>query len=97
MAKETFAKEVEKYNDDANNYTGEKEITVTITLNEYRELVSVKATKDVLVKAAEKDKWERESENKALKEENARLKAELYELQKRLDDEVTNIKEEQDE
>lgn len=87
MAKETFGKEVDRYEDSANNYFGENEIRVTITLNEYRELVSVKATTDSRVKKAEEDKWSRENENKNLKEENARLKAELYELQKKLTEE----------
>lgn len=87
MAKETFGKEVDRYEDSVNNYFGENEIRVTITLNEYRELVSVKATTDSRVKKAEEDKWSRENENKNLKEENARLKAELYELQKKLTEE----------
>ena len=87
MAKETFGKEVDRYEDSANNYFGENEIRVTITLNEYRELVTVKATTDSRVKKAEEDKWLRENENKNLKEENAKLKAELYELQKKLAEE----------
>lgn len=90
--KEVFEKEVKQYGDDsAINYIAEKEITVTITLNEYRELVSVKALKDKLVADAEKDKWARENENSKLKEENAVLKAELYELQKNAKPEEDDI------
>ena len=87
MAKETFGKEVDRYEDSVNNYFGENEIRVTITLNEYRELVSIKATTDSRVKKAEEDKWTRENDIRNLKEENARLKAELYELQKKLNKE----------
>lgn len=83
MAKEVFGKEVD-YGEDRNNFKIENELVVEITLNEYRELVSVKATKDMLVRKAEEDKYSRESENRTLKEENAALKAELYELQKKL-------------
>ena len=56
-----------------------------ITLAEYRELVSVKAIKDKLVKDAEDGKYQREAEIKKLTGENAALKAELYELRKKLD------------
>lgn len=96
MAKEVFGKEVD-YSEDKNNFTIENELTVKITLNEYRELVSVKATKDMLVKKAEEDKYSRENENKSLKEENAALKAELYELQKRLSAEPSMEEEDNEE
>ena len=59
---------------DTDNFAVDSELTVRITLSEYRDLVSIKATKDVLVKQAETDKWAREQENKGLKEENAKLK-----------------------
>ena len=84
MGTYNFKKETE-YSDNANNYVIEGEITVTITLSEYRELVAIKATTDKLVKDAEKDKYERNQENTKLKAENAALKAEMYELKKRLD------------
>lgn len=87
MAEMKYAKETD-YGNNKNDYIAPDEITVTITLAEYRDLVSVKATTDKLVKDAEKDKYARDTENRTLKEENARLKAELYELQKRLDVEV---------
>lgn len=37
---------VEGYHDSANNYIAENEVTVTITLNEYRKLVQEVATKN---------------------------------------------------
>ena len=69
---------------DTDNFAVDSELTVRITLGEYRDLVSIKATKDVLVKQAETDKWAREQENKGLKEENAKLKSENYKLLQKL-------------
>lgn len=63
------------------NFVAPHEITVTITLSEYRELVSKAATRDADIDKANADKWTREDENKKLKEEVAELKAKLYELQ----------------
>ena len=89
MATYDFKKDVD-YSDNRNNYVIDGEITVTITLAEYRELVSVKATTDKLVKDAEKDRYERNTENATLKQENAKLKYEMYELKKLLEEkEVT--------
>ena len=82
MAEQVF-KKVTEYSDEKNNYFGGGEITVTITLSEYRELVSIKAVNDKLVNDANKDKYSRESENQRLKKENDELKSELYELQKK--------------
>lgn len=73
------------YSFESKNFAIDGELTVTITLSEYRELIKTSATKEAAIKKAEESKWERDSENKKLKEENAALKTELYELKKRLD------------
>ena len=86
MAETKYSKEMGSYSDDPNNYVAPDEITVRITLNEYRELVAVKATTDNLIKAAEDGKYQREADVKRFAEENANLKAELYELKKRLEE-----------
>lgn len=63
------------------NFVAPQEITVTITLSEYRDLVSKVATRDADIDKANTDKWKKEDENKKLKAEVSALKAELYELQ----------------
>lgn len=63
-----------------NNFSAAQELTVTITLNEYRELVSKYATAKADIDKANEDRYVRESENRKLKEEISELKAKLYEL-----------------
>ena len=72
------------YDAESNNFRIDEELMITITLNEYRELVTVKATKDLLVKQAESDRYTREAENKSLKEQNEKLKGENYDLLQKL-------------
>ena len=84
MAEQVFKKETE-YSTNENNFIGESEITVTITLNEYRDLVSHTATRDKDIKSAQSEAREARVRASTLEEENAGLKAELYELTKKLD------------
>ena len=74
----------DEYSSNKDNFEIDGELTVTITLNEYRNLVSVSATKDLLVKQAESDKYTRDQENRALKEQNEKLKGENYDLLQKL-------------
>ena len=74
----------DEYSSNKDNFEIDGELTVTITLNEYRNLVSVSSTKDLLVKQAESDKYTREQENRALKEQNEKLKGENYDLLQKL-------------
>ena len=78
-------KKIDEYGTNFKDFVASHEITVTITIAEYRDLVSKCATRQKDIDDANRDKYTRESENKALKEENARLKAELYELKKSTD------------
>lgn len=73
-------KKLGAYDTDFDNFTTPGELTVTITLNEYRDLVSKNATRQNAIDAANKDRYSREQENKNLQEENARLKGENYDL-----------------
>lgn len=59
------------------NFKLNSELTVEITLNEYRDLISAVAVAEHKVSKAEADKWTRESENSKLKDENKELRAEI--------------------
>lgn len=78
-------KKMNDYGHNANNFIASQEITVTITLAEYRDLIEKAATRNEAITAAEKDKYTRNQENERLKKEVADLKAELYEYQKKFE------------
>lgn len=78
-------KKIDKYDYKSEDFLASGELTVTITLSEYRKLVKDCATAQTRIDKAEADRYERNSENNQLKEENNRLKAELYELKKASD------------
>lgn len=75
-------KKLDRYGFENNDFLASGELTVTITLSEYRKLVKDCATAQARIDKAESDRYERNSENEALKKENAELKAELYEMTK---------------
>lgn len=75
-------KKLDRYGFENNDFLASGELTVTITLSEYRKLVKDVATAQARIDKAEADKYERNRENERLTEENNRLKAELYEMQK---------------
>lgn len=76
-------KKVDGYGANDLNFSGVGEIMVTITLKEYRNLVSTAATTENLIQKAEENKRDRDNENEKLKKENDELKAELYSLSKK--------------
>ena len=88
-------KKMEGYGFEKADFTAPQELTVTITLCEYRDLVSKVATRQAAIDEANKDKYTRDSENTRLKEELATLKAELYEYQKKA--QVNNVNNEPEE
>ena len=75
-------KKLDRYGFDNNDFLAAGELTVTITLSEYRKLVKDVATAQARIDKAEADRYDRNSENTRLTEENNKLKAELYEMQK---------------
>ena len=75
-------KKLDRYGFDNNDFLAAGELTVTITLSEYRKLVKDVATAQARIDKAEADRYERNRENERLTEENNKLKAELYEMQK---------------
>ena len=78
-------KKLDSYYSDIKDFVAPQEITVTITLREYRDLVEKNAVSKDAIDKANKDKFEREAEIKALRDEVAALKAEIYELKKSAD------------
>lgn len=74
-------KKMEHYGWNAKDFVAENELTITITLAEYRDLVKSHATKQHDIDEANADKYKRDSENKMLKEEVEALRAKVYELQ----------------
>lgn len=70
------------------NFIAPHEITVTITISEYRELVQEVATKKADIAKAESDKYERNRKIEELTKENAELKAKIYELQNPTEEEI---------
>ena len=64
-----YGKEMLSYNDKAENYQGENELMVTITLNEYRALVSQKAETEL--GKIQRELWKKQDEIKLL---NDRIK-----------------------
>ena len=61
------------------NFIIEGELTVTITLNEYRELVSAKAIKEDAERKLRNEKYTIENEIKKLKEQIVKLTTETEE------------------
>lgn len=73
MADSKFSKEVD-YPLDQNDFVLDKEITVTITLHEYRKLVENDATTKSRIEEANTEKWNLRKENEELKKQVAELK-----------------------
>lgn len=80
-------KKTESYGFEKNDFVAPSEITATITLGEYRSLITKAATADEAIRKAEADKYSRDADNKRLKEMVEALRAELYDLQKRAEKE----------
>lgn len=69
--------------DSKRNLQAPSELMVTITLFEYRDLISKVATRDADISKAEADRYSRNSENEKLKKEVQELKEQIYDLQRK--------------
>lgn len=81
-----MSKKLDSWGSNLNDFKVEKELTVEITLNEYRELIKSKATKETDIEKANKDKYTREEENKKLKKQNKELESKLFEYIRKFGD-----------
>lgn len=79
-------KKTDSYGVNMNDFKAPQELTVEVTLNEYRELVSKVATRQDAIDKIGKEKYELQKEKELLKEQVEGLKAENYELQKKVDE-----------
>lgn len=79
-------KKLNNWNSNLDDFRAERELTVEITLSEYRELIISKATKDADINEANKDKYTREDENRELKKKNKELEFKLFEYRKKFGD-----------
>lgn len=75
-------KKLGSYSPDMRNYQAPGEIMVTITLEEYRDLVEKTATRKQAIDKAEEDRYQRNEEIKAKTAEIESLKTENYDLKK---------------
>ena len=78
-------KKMDGYGTNNKNFVAPGELTVTITVEEYRELVSSDATRKQQIDDANADKYDRNQQIAKLTKEVEDLKAELYETKKLLD------------
>lgn len=75
-------KKIDSYSYDEKDFIAPHEITVTITLREYRRLIEEVATKQADIDKANRDMYTRNQENEKLKQEVSELQSELYKIQK---------------
>lgn len=76
-------KKLDSYSSKMEDFQAENELTVEITLSEYRKLVEEKAVAEYKIEKANKDKYTRDSENEKLKKENKDLEMKLFEYRKK--------------
>jgi len=80
MYNKIFEKKMDYSNTASKDFELPNELSVRITLREYRELVSSNATKQNDIDKANSDKWKLQDENRRLKEEIDVLREKLVNL-----------------
>lgn len=75
-----LSKKLESYETKKEDFLAPGEFTVTISLSEYRKLVSSNATKEKAIQEANSEWAKYKRENEKLKEEVAKLKEHICEL-----------------
>ena len=87
---QVLQKKLDNYHSELNDFVAPQEITVTITLNEYRRLISDKATSSERISTADRQRYEANERSDKFKNENERLRAELDEVKEKLGTEKTS-------
>ena len=80
-----YTKDFGTYSNSENNFVANQELTVTVTLNEYRELVKEVALADAKNQKANSEKYDAQRDVERLTKENTELKTKIYELQNATD------------
>ena len=76
-----YTKEFGNYSNSEDNFVANQELTVTITLHEYRKLIQKDAKADEQIDKARSSMWKAERELDEIKKENEKLKTKIYDLQ----------------
>lgn len=90
-------RKIDSYSSELKDFQVENELTVEVTLNEYRKLIEEKAIADYRIKKAEENKYTRDEENRKLKQENKELEMKLFEYRKQYGELVEQSKNEEEE
>lgn len=77
---QVLAKKINGWDSPEDNFVATGEITVTITLSEYRNLIKEKATKDAEIQELRSSKYSADEQTKAAKAEIAELKEQIVKL-----------------
>ena len=77
---QALAKKMSKWDGPEDNFVATGEITVTITLSEYRDLIKEKATKGTEIQELRNSKYAADEQLKAAKAEIAELKEQIVRL-----------------
>ena len=76
-----YTKEFNSYNNSENNFVANQELTITITLNEYRKLIQEVARKEADIEEAKREKWKAQNVKSDLEKEIETLREKIYQLQ----------------
>lgn len=77
---QVLAKKMSKWDSPEDNFVATGEITVTITLSEYRDLIKEKATKEMKIQELRNSEYAANEQLKAAKAEIAELKEQIVRL-----------------
>ncbi|MEB7433311.1 hypothetical protein BUZ62_00845 [Staphylococcus pasteuri] len=89
-----YTKDFSSWGQEENNFVANQELTVTITLNEYRDLIEDKSKKDKEIDEFRSKYYKEKDLKDKVKEENRNLKNKIYALQN--DEAITSHDEEEE-